>query len=293
MTPKVSVIITSIGRPELGAAINSVKNQTYKNIEIIVVLDGALPDEIEIDSQDVKIVYLNHVNNGNTARNIGITASTGEFIALLDDDDIFYPNKIQKQVEQVMEEDDVTKIVSFTKVKLFNSKNNVSKKLLSSPIKGDEKVLDYLFRRTNPGFIQTSTLFAHRSIFLNNLFDETIPKHQDWDWLVNVQNNLNVQFKMVDDFLVEYRINSIGTSVGTQNKWRFSLTWFSKYESDVSKYTKANFKYAIIGNIVKDKNMKRKDKILESFRLLGNIPLWYFNLWAKSMIQIVFYSLKS
>nr|MWN21441.1 glycosyltransferase [Leuconostoc lactis] len=66
------IIITSIGRPELRAAIDSVKNQTYKNIEIIVVLDGSLPDGI--DNQDVQVIYLDHVKNGNISRNIGITA---------------------------------------------------------------------------------------------------------------------------------------------------------------------------------------------------------------------------
>ncbi|WP_270753731.1 glycosyltransferase family 2 protein [Leuconostoc lactis] len=290
MTPKVSVIITSIGRPELRAAIDSVKNQTYKNIEIIVVLDGSLPDGI--DNQDVQVIYLDHVKNGNISRNIGITASRGEFIALLDDDDIFYPNKIQKQVEQVMKIEDVTKVVLYTNVKLFYSKSNVSKNLRVSQINRDEKVLDYLFQRNNTGFIQTSTLFAHRSIFLNNLFDETVPKHQDWDWLINVQNNLDVQFKLVDDILVEYRINSLGSSVGTQNKWRYSLTWFSKYEDDVSKYTKAKFKSTIIGSIMKDQGMERKDRISESLRLLSSIPFGYLQLWSKSMMRIVFYSLK-
>ena len=105
-------------------------------------------------------------------------------------------------------------------------------------IRNNEKILDYLFRRTNPGFIQTSTLFVHRLIFLTNFFDETVSKHQDWDWLINAQNKLDVQFKMVDDVLVEYRINPIGTSVGTQNKWRYPLFWFAKYESTVSKYAK-------------------------------------------------------
>lgn len=290
MIPKVSVIITSIGRPELRSAIDSVKNQTYENIEIIVVLDGILPDGI--DTQNVNFIYLNGVNNGNVSRNIGIKESTGEFIALLDDDDIFYPTKIQKQIEQVSKIEDVTSVVSYTKVKLVSAGNSVSKILPVNQIRNNEKILDYLFRRTNPGFIQTSTLFAHRSIFLTNFFDETVPKHQDWDWLINVQNKLDVQFRMIDDVLVEYRINSMGTSVGTQNKWRYSLSWFSKYESESSKYTKARFHTMIIGNIMKDKKIDLKDRVLESFRMFNCIPFWYVELRVKSILKILLYAVK-
>lgn len=95
-----------------------------------------------------------------------------------------------------------------TKVKLANSGYNGSKNLSIDKIRNNEKILDYLFRRTNSRFIQNSTLFVHsRLTFLTNLFDEPVPKYQDWDWLINAQNKLDVQFKMVDDVLVEYRIN--------------------------------------------------------------------------------------
>lgn len=290
MKPKVSVIITSIGRPELRLAINSVRNQTYENIEIIVVLDGNLPDGI--GTQDIKFIYLNGIKNGNISRNIGIKEATGEFIALLDDDDIFYPMKIQKQVEQVLQSKDVKDVVLYTKVKLFDIANNYSTTLPTDKIRNNEKILDYIFRRNNPGFIQTSTLFAHRSIFLANLFDETVSKHQDWDWLINVQNKFGVKFKMVDDILVEYRINPMGTSVGTQNKWCYSLTWFAKYENTVSEYTKAKFRSVIIGSIMMDQKLVRKDRMIESTRLLRNIPFWYLGLRFKSIMKILLYSLK-
>lgn len=287
MTPKVSIVITSTGRSELKYAIDSAKNQTYDNIEVIVVLDGKIPSGI--DSNGIKIIYLDNVRNGNISRNIGIKEATGEFIALLDDDDVFYPQKIEKQIEQIQNEKDINEVVSYTKVKMVSPGTPDSRIAPNSEIKENEKVLDYLFRRINPGFMQTSTLLAHRSIFLNNLFDETVVKHQDWDWLVNIQNKLNVRFLMVDEILVEYRINGLGTSVGTQNKWRYSLNWFAKYENITSEETKARFMSMIITNTMNDQSISKKQRLIESLRILREIPIKYIGLWLRSLLKIIYY----
>lgn len=290
MVPKVSVIITSTGRPEIKSAIDSVKNQTYGNMEIIVVLDGSLPNGIETDG--IKIIHLDNVRNGNISRNIGIKAATGEFIALLDDDDIFYPPKIEKQIKKIQDAYDIEAVVSYTKVKMVSVGKSESKILPNSEINKNENILDYLFRRVNPGFIQTSTLLAHRSIFLNNLFNEKVPKHQDWDWLINVQNNLDVRFLMVSEVLTEYRLNKPGTSVGTQNKWRYSLSWFTKYEANVSEETKSKFKSMVILNIMIDQSLSKKQRLIESIRLLEEIPVRYTDIWLKTILKVVYYSIK-
>lgn len=290
MLPKVSVIITSIGRDDLKFAVNSVKDQTYDNIEIILVLDGALPEGV--DTNDLKVIYLDSVRNGNIARNTGIKASSGEFIALLDDDDIFYPDKIQKQIEHIRNANDVTKVVSYTKVKSFSRRTNDSKIVPSSSINENENVLDYLFRATDPGFIQTSTLLAHRSLFLNNLFDETITKHQDWDWLINIQKKFDIEFLFLNEILVQYQINQPGTSVGTQNKWRYSIDWVARYEDVTSEETRSRFKSMIIFNIMTDYSMSKMKRCQESIKLLGEIPIRQMNLRLISLLKIVYYFLK-
>ncbi|WP_313593410.1 glycosyltransferase family 2 protein [Leuconostoc lactis] len=290
MLPKVSVIITSIGRDDLKFAVNSVKDQTYDNIEIILVLDGVLPEGV--DTNDLKVIYLDGVRNGNIARNTGIKASSGEFIALLDDDDIFYPDKIQKQIEHIRNANDVTKVVSYTKVKSFSRKTNDSKIVPSSSINENENVLDYLFRATDPGFIQTSTLLAHRSLFLNNLFDETITKHQDWDWLINIQKKFDIEFLFLNEILVEYQNNQPGTSVGTQNKWRYSIDWVTRYEDVTSEETRSRFKSMVIFNIMTDYSMSKMKRCQESIKLVGEIPIRQTNLRLISLLKIVYYFLK-
>lgn len=98
---KVSVIIPAYnGDRYLAAAINSVVEQTYQNYEIIVVDDGSTDHTAEIAQQyDNVVQYLTHSNQGVAAsRNTGLAAAKGEYIAFLDQDDVFLPLKLALQV---------------------------------------------------------------------------------------------------------------------------------------------------------------------------------------------------
>lgn len=106
----VSVIIPTYKRSDMvDASITSILKQTYSNVEIIVVDDND-PDtewrkktesKMNKYSLDSRIKYIKHNKNmnGSVARNTGIANSSGELVAFLDDDDMFYPSKIEKQVE--------------------------------------------------------------------------------------------------------------------------------------------------------------------------------------------------
>lgn len=109
-TPLVSVIIPTYARSQyICRAIDSVLNQTYKNIEVIVVDDNGENTENQLATfQTLKsyidkeqITYITHKTNrnGSAARNTGIFNAKGEYICLLDDDDEFFPEKVEKQVQ--------------------------------------------------------------------------------------------------------------------------------------------------------------------------------------------------
>ena len=111
---KVSIVIPTYKRAEnLERAIKSCLNQTYKNIEIIVV-DDNVPDSEYAKSTKEKVmkypevIYVKNERNmgGALARNEGIKRATGEFIAFLDDDDEFLPTKIEKQLARYEEVND-------------------------------------------------------------------------------------------------------------------------------------------------------------------------------------------
>ena len=105
---KISVVITAFKKPDrLQKAINTVKNQTFKDYEIIVV-DGSNSKELELIAKKENTIYLNvepeYVNASfwkgiQHQRNIGCQYAKGEYIAMLDDDDEWEPTKLEKQID--------------------------------------------------------------------------------------------------------------------------------------------------------------------------------------------------
>ena len=101
--PKVSVIIPAYNCERfIGETIKSVLSQTYQDFEVLVIDDGSedKTQEIVKGINDPKIVYIHHEENSgvSVARNNAITKSRGEYIALLDHDDLWLPEKLERQV---------------------------------------------------------------------------------------------------------------------------------------------------------------------------------------------------
>lgn len=106
MDELISVVITTYGRiSELKRAIESIINQTYQNLEIIIVDDNV---DLEISRQlsliikefkDNRLIYIKNEKNlgGALSRNVGIEKANGKYIAFLDDDDEYLPQKVEKQ----------------------------------------------------------------------------------------------------------------------------------------------------------------------------------------------------
>src|SRR4030043_1337098 len=102
--PTVSVIIPTYNRAHLvGRSIRSVLNQTYQDLEVIVVDDGSKDNTAEIvrGITDPRIVFLKHEKNRgvSAARNTGLKAARGKYIAFQDSDDEWLPQKLEKQLE--------------------------------------------------------------------------------------------------------------------------------------------------------------------------------------------------
>lgn len=104
--PLVSVVLPTYGRPELvREAVASVDEQTYPNVELLVV-DDCSPTPIEPvlkalslkASLDIRVLRHEENRGGNAARNTGIRAATGEYVSFLDDDDRWEPDKLERQV---------------------------------------------------------------------------------------------------------------------------------------------------------------------------------------------------
>ncbi len=129
MNAKVSVIIPTYKRSQfLQRAIDSVLNQTYKNLEIIVVDDNEPNSDFRKKTEmkmqkyadNTKVVYIKNNKNlgGALARNEGIFNATGDYITFLDDDDIYLPQKIEVQLGYMLKND---WDLSFSDVRIHNN----------------------------------------------------------------------------------------------------------------------------------------------------------------------------
>lgn len=180
----VSVIIpTYKGSDVIVRAVSSVLNQTYQRIEIIVVDDNA-PDsedraktekQMSVYNQDVRVIYLKHDENKNgaAARNTGIKACHGEYIAFLDADDWFLPQKIEEQLVFMKCHKEYDACYCFAQ--------RGNKKIKTVPYEGDA-TRELLMMKTN---MFTPTLFfKHDAIYGIKGFDESYRRHQDYELLI-------------------------------------------------------------------------------------------------------------
>lgn len=201
----VSVIMPTYKRSEkLHRAINSVLNQTYRNLELLLVNDNEPFDEyteqlrkrVEKYSNDERfhlILQDKHIN-GAVARNIGIRQAKGQFIAFLDDDDWWELNKLEEQVKELKSLDDSWGAVS-CKFTLYDQNGNVigkTKKYRDGYIYKD--ILNLM------SDVATGTLLLRHDYFDNTrYFDESLLRHQDLQLLVDFTSKYKL--KEVNQYL--------------------------------------------------------------------------------------------
>ncbi len=186
---KVSVITPVYnGSQTIKESINSILNQTYKNIELIIINDGSTDDSENIikSVNDSRIKYYKIKNSGSPARprNFGIKKSTGDFIAFCDQDDVWYPEKIEKQIKSYNLSNNKSKIgIIATSANVIDKKNNVIDTFLRKLeyIPSPESYKKILL--TN--YITTCSVIVPRKIFNEvGFLDENLVGVDDFDlWL--------------------------------------------------------------------------------------------------------------
>ena len=178
---KISVIIPSWNRADrLAAALDSVYAQSVAPHEIIVVDDGSTDDTRELLGRHYPDVhYIFQQNKGvSQARNTGIRAASGDWIALLDSDDRWKPCKLELQLAAIRANPDC-KLCHSDEIWIRNGKR-------VNPMKIHAKHGGRIFRYCLPlCVISPSAVMIHRDIFREiGLFDETLPACEDYDlWL--------------------------------------------------------------------------------------------------------------
>lgn len=210
--PLVSIIVPVFnGERHICETLDTAIFQSYKNIEIIVVNDGSLDKTINIlNKYGNKIKVVNQENLGiRMARNVGVDNSKGEFIAFLDQDDLFDINKTQKQVEIFSLFSDVDVVCS--DARLINENSEVIRnKIIGEKIKNFQfNTMDFIKNNR----ILTLTVMIRRSAFqrVGGFYDKDRSLGEDYELWLDLSAE-KCKFFFIEDALASYRIHSGNTS---------------------------------------------------------------------------------
>lgn len=207
--PRVSAVLPTYGRPEyLVEAVKSVAAQTYDPLELVVV-DDCSPEPVEPLLSDVDLDGLDkfelrrHAENrgANAARNTGIGAANGEFVAFLDDDDRWRPGKISKQVSAFDAAPDDTGVV-YTGTRIVDDRGQ-SVGVSSGSLRGD--VTRELLCGASVGSF--TRLMVRRDLLETvDRLDESLPAWQDRD--LNLRLSRYCRYERVSEPLAVHRRGS-------------------------------------------------------------------------------------
>jgi glycosyltransferase involved in cell wall biosynthesis len=235
MKPLVSIVIPLFnGEKYIEETLKSVLNQTYPEIEIIVVNDGSTDRGADIVKQ-YPVILIEQKNKGiSGARNSGINAAKGDFIALLDQDDLFKPDKIELEVEFLNAHPEYCMV--YTPEERFGSSepvNRVSKHHIGRTVEGN--LFIDLYRRN---YITPSSTLIRRSILdITGLFDESLAVCEEHDLFIRIAYNGMIGF--ISQPLVEYRWHGENTSSRLSQLMPFNeFRVYRKYLSMLEKRTR-------------------------------------------------------
>lgn len=180
--PTVSVVIPAYNcESTIERAIHSVMEQTYQPIEIVVVDDCSIDNTRDVIKKfGQRVLFIEHERNKNgaAARNTGANQSKGEYLAFLDSDDEFYPDKIEKQMHQIRSLSNKSGVASVT-----SAVNEAGESIdtRASVIKAKQLMLGKV------SIVSTSALLVHRDDFLHiGGFDEKFRRHQDLEFCIRL-----------------------------------------------------------------------------------------------------------
>ncbi len=222
--PTVSVIVPAYNAAKyIGEAVNSVFAQTFTSFEVIVINDGSQDTEEleqELKRYPEKLRYIKQENRGAAAaRNMGLRAAAGEFVAFLDADDTWLPTFLEKQIE----------LLKRSKADLVYA---------DALLSGDSPLAGRTFMQVEPSrgevtpenlltvkvTVLTSTVLARKKPILEvGLFDETFRRGQDFDLWLRLAK-AGARFAYQHDVVAHHRIVATGLSGDTMSQLKRTLT---------------------------------------------------------------------
>jgi len=233
--PLVSVIVPTRGRPELvRQTIAAVVAQTYPgDIECIVVHDQESPDEelatLGTARRSIRVVSNTHAPGLAGARNTGLELTSGEFVASCDDDDLWHPDKLQRQIDRLLSEPDLIAVGSGIRLLLPGDKT------LEWPGRAD-RISYELLLRNRVKELHSSTLVMRREAFDKaGGYDEELPfgYSEDYDWVLRLARVGGVG--LLEPPLADIRRNATSWYQGGSEKVAAGLEYLLAKHPDIAK----------------------------------------------------------
>ena len=250
--PLVSVIIPTLNRERyIRQCIESALSQDYPNLEVIVVDNGSTDNTPEIlASFGNRIKYLKEEKKGvSAARNKGLRAARGKFVAFLDSDDFYLPEKISLSVKKMLEDRSVSLI--YTDYILVDSEGRPIKTVNTNYSQPEELLWTFIKNLFN--VVPSITLIHQKCLEKTGYFDETLLNcHEDNDLWFRMMK-AGYRFGHIPKPLTAYRWHAGNISRSKNNREPIRLWWDKTRSSAIKTFTVQE----LFGNFIKDKNWKK------------------------------------
>ena len=224
-SPLVTIIIPTYNRVAyLKLTLESILNQTFQNFEVIVIDDGTSNNDSLLLCQSFdKVKYIKISNSGSPAkpRNIGIQNAKGKYIAFVDDDDLWLPNKLEKQVSVLEENPDYGLVHNYCQV--IDGHGALTSEITGRPGSPEVKHGDVSMRMMGNWTIMMPTpLVRKETVVRVGFFNEKIPgTFADVEYWI--RTSFHTKFYYIDEPLVQYRIHDQNMSNDTSKYLQLPL----------------------------------------------------------------------
>lgn len=302
----VSVIIPTYKRPDfLDRAIDSVLSQTYKNIEIIVVDDnnpdteGRKRTEAKMAkyADDPRVHYIKHEynKNGSAARNTGVRASKGDFVAFLDDDDRYLPKKIESQVNKLLS---LPSEWGFCYNQYYTQKGDGPLIPVDEHREGDL----YLISLKHAGFcinVGSNAMVRREAFEAVNGFDESFRRNQDHEFMVRLLHKYKVAY--VSEPGLVYTVGTTNVHINYEETLNHYIEAFKPYIDELDEVNRKDFyrrmnRYRFSNRLLVGRDIKGALKLVTSGKvsILDGIDVAYKIVYRhiKRRIQLIILSKK-
>jgi glycosyltransferase involved in cell wall biosynthesis len=226
----VSVIIPTHNRAEpLSRAIESVLAQSYDRLEILVVVDGPDPAAkatLAAFGDRVAAIHLPASVGPGEARNRGVQAASGDWVAFLDDDDEWLPGKLARQMAVVR---DCGEQMPFCYSRILVRDGRGERVWPRRPLAAGEDIGEYLFaRRTlhrGEAMVPTITWLMPTALMRRLPFDSSLRRHEDADWLLRASQLRLGPWLFIEEPTAIWNIQSGAGHTSENHDWRDWYAW--------------------------------------------------------------------